>query len=237
MPRVLMVITGASHLTLRDGSRHPTGYWADEVLVPYRMLREAGIEVDIATPGGVPAPVDKASLAPQSHGGDAAKARAIESGLEAIAALKKPLKLESIDETAAAAYDAIFFPGGHGPMEDLAVSSHAGKLLRSFAGRQKVVGALCHGPAALLAAGTDDWPFKGYRLTGFSNAEEDQTPLAHKVKWYLQSALEERGARFEAGAPWSAHVVTDRNLVTGQNPSSAEKFARALVDRLRGKVG
>jgi putative intracellular protease/amidase len=229
---ILMVITGANYITLKDGSRHPTGYWADEVLVPYRMFTDAGVEVDIATPGGVPAPLDKASLDPQYHGGDAAKARAIAQALEAIPGLNKPLRLETIDEARAAAYGAIFFPGGHGPMEDLASSPHVGALVRSFARGNRLVSALCHGPAALLAAGADDWPFKGYRLTGFSNAEEDQTPVAHKLKWYLQTALEQCGARYEAAKPWSPYAVTDRNLVTGQNPASADPTARALLDCL-----
>jgi putative intracellular protease/amidase len=129
--------------------------------------------------------VDRLSLDPQYHGGDPAKARAVADALEAIPGLKKPSRLEAIDEGRAKIYGAIFFPGGHGPMEDLANSPHVGALVRSSARDEKLVCALCHGPAALLAAGTDGWPFKDYRLTGFSNAEEEQTPLAHKLKWYL----------------------------------------------------
>lgn len=112
MAHILMVITGANYITLKDGSRHPTGYWADEVLVPYRMFTDAGVEVDIATPGGVPAPLDKASLDPQYHGGDAAKARAIAQALEAIPgstnrSRSKPLTRRARAPTARSSFRAV----------------------------------------------------------------------------------------------------------------------------------
>jgi hypothetical protein len=111
MPHILMVVTGASYITLRDGSRHPTGYWADEVLIPYRIFEAADVKVDIATPGGVPAPVDRLSLDPQYHGGDPAKAREVADALEAIPGLKKPSRLEAIDEGRARRFTALsFFP-------------------------------------------------------------------------------------------------------------------------------
>ncbi|NUK00872.1 type 1 glutamine amidotransferase domain-containing protein [Streptomyces lunaelactis] len=230
MAKILMVMTGANHWTLADGTPHPTGFWAEEAVAPYRAFAEAGHEIAVATPGGVVPTVDRASLAPEVNGGQE-NADAIAAGLESITALKEPLKLEEVD---LADYAAVFCPGGHGPMEDLAVNAESGRLLTAALDSGKPLGVVCHGPAALLAAKREDGtsPFAGYRLTGFTNAEETQAGLADKAKWLLQDRLVEIGADFQEGEPWAPYVVVDRNLVTGQNPASSAPLAAEILKAL-----
>ncbi|MFF3244604.1 type 1 glutamine amidotransferase domain-containing protein [Streptomyces sp. NPDC002870] len=227
MAKILFVVTGADHWTLADGTRHPSGFWAEEVVAPYRAFTEAGHDIAVATPGGVVPTVDRASLAPEVNGGKE-NADAIAAELSSIAALQRPLKLEEAD---LADYAAVFYPGGHGPMEDLAVNPDSGRLLTAALESGKPLGVVCHGPAALLAAEREDgsWPFADYRLTGFTNAEETQAGLADKAKWLLQDRLVELGADFQEGEPWAPKVVVDRNLVTGQNPASSAPLAAEIL--------
>ncbi|WP_031098387.1 type 1 glutamine amidotransferase domain-containing protein, partial [Streptomyces sp. NRRL S-15] len=145
--------------------------------------------------------------------------------------LRIPARLEDVVPTS---YDVVFYPGGHGPMEDLAVSEVSGRLLTSALDSGAQVGVLCHAPAALLPARREDgsWPFAGYRMTGFSNAEETQAGLAEKAPWLLENRLVELGADYAAAEPWSVHTVHDRNLHTGQNPASSEHLAREILAAL-----
>ncbi len=230
MSKVLFVVTGARYWTLADGTQHPTGFWAEELVAPYREFTEAGHEVVIATPGGVVPVVDKASLAAEVNGGQD-NADVIEAELTGIAQLQTPLTLEDID---LADYAAVFYPGGHGPMEDLAVDSDSARLLAATLASGKPLGVVCHAPAALLAtkdaAGSS--PFAGYRLTGFSNAEETQGGLADQARWLLQDRLVELGVDYQEGEPWAEKVVVDRNLFTGQNPASAKGLAAQIVKTL-----
>ncbi|MCX4587237.1 type 1 glutamine amidotransferase domain-containing protein [Streptomyces sp. NBC_01481] len=230
MAKILFVLTGADHWTLAGGTRHPSGYWAEEAVAPYRALTAAGHEVMVATPGGVVPTVDAGSLAPEVNGGPEGAA-AVTAALAEMSALERPIKLDEVD---LADYAAVFYPGGHGPMEDLAVDADSGALLTSALDSGKPLGVVCHGPAALLAARREDGtsPFAGYRLTGFTNAEETQAGLADKAKWLLQDRLVEIGADFQEGEPWAPHVVTDRNLITGQNPSSSAPLAVELLKAL-----
>jgi putative intracellular protease/amidase len=228
---VLFVVTGADHWTLADGTLHPTGYWAEELATPHRLFREAGFDVTIATPGGVTPTVDAVSLAAESTGGKE-QADAIAAYLASIRAdLENPVKLEEVDLDA---YAAVLYPGGHGPMEDLAADAGSGRLLTAALDSGKPLAVLCHAPAALLAArrGDGSWPFAGYRMTGFTNAEETAAGFADKATWLLQDRLVELGADFDAAAPFSAHVVADRNLHTGQNPASSEQLARNIIEIL-----
>ncbi|MFI6595963.1 type 1 glutamine amidotransferase domain-containing protein [Nonomuraea sp. NPDC050536] len=211
MSKILFVVTGADHWTLKDGTKHPTGFWAEELATPYEAFTKAGHEVVVATPGGVMPVPDQASLTPVIH-------------LPEI----EPIRLEDVRP---ADYDAVFYPGGHGPMEDLAVNADSGKLIADTLASGSPLGVVCHGPAALLAApkGT----IAGYELTGFTNAEERIAGLADRAKWLLQDRLEEIGADFQEGEPWAPHVVVDRNLVTGQNPASSGPVAAELLAKLR----
>ncbi|GAA2508227.1 type 1 glutamine amidotransferase domain-containing protein [Streptomyces thermolineatus] len=230
MARILFVMTGADHWTLADGTRHPTGFWAEEAATPYEAFKDAGHEVVVATPGGVVPTVDRASLAPEVNGGPEGAER-IEKVLDSAAELQRPVRLEDVD---LADYDAVFYPGGHGPMEDLAVNADSGRLLTAALESGKPLGVVCHAPAAMLAAAREEGgsPFAGYRLTGFSNAEEAQAGFADRAKWLLQDRLVELGADYVEGEPWAPNVVTDRNLVTGQNPASSAPLAAELLKAL-----
>ncbi|MEU8518786.1 type 1 glutamine amidotransferase domain-containing protein [Streptomyces sp. NBC_01216] len=230
MSKILFVMTGADHWTLADGTKHPTGFWAEEVVAPCRAFTAAGHEVVVATPGGVEPTVDRGSLAPEANGGPEGAAE-VAAALASMAALRQPVRLEDVllDD-----YDAVFYPGGHGPMEDLAVSADSGRLLIAALRSGKPLAVVCHGPAALLAAVDQDGKnaFAGYRVAAFSNAEETQAGLADKAKWLLQTRLTEAGVDVRVGEPWAPNVVVDRNLVTGQNPASSAPLAAEVLGKL-----
>ncbi|MCX4744366.1 type 1 glutamine amidotransferase domain-containing protein [Kitasatospora sp. NBC_01287] len=230
MAKILFVMTGADHWTLADGTEHPTGFWAEEAAAPYEAVKAAGHEVVVATPGGVRPTVDRASLAPEFNGGQQGADR-VAGVLASMTELQHPIALTDVrlDD-----YAAVFYPGGHGPMEDLSVNADSGRLLTLALRSGKPLGVVCHAPAALLAARDEDGgsPFAGYRLTGFSNAEEAQAGFADKARWLLQDRLVELGADYQEGEPWAPHVVVDRTLVTGQNPASAAPLAAELLSRL-----
>ncbi|MEW2529242.1 type 1 glutamine amidotransferase domain-containing protein [Streptomyces sp. NPDC047071] len=232
MSKILFVMTGAAHWTLADGTPHPTGFWAEEAVTPYAALKAAGHEIVVATPGGVVPPVDRASLAPEANGGEQGAADTA-AALAAFTELRSPVPLEDVDLDS---YAAVFYPGGHGPMEDLAVHAASGRLLARALESGTPLATVCHATAALLAATTTDGgnAFAGYRLTGFTNAEETQAGLADKAAWLLQDRLVEAGAAFEEGEPWAPYVVVDRNLITGQNPASSGAVAAELLKRLDG---
>ncbi|QIJ65573.1 type 1 glutamine amidotransferase domain-containing protein [Streptomyces sp. JB150] len=230
MSKILFVMTGADHWTLADGTLHPTGFWAEEAVAPYEAFKAAGHEIVVATPGGVVPTVDKASLAAEVNGGQEGADR-IAAALAAMTELERPVRLEDVvlDE-----YAAVFYPGGHGPMEDLAVDETSGRLLVEALDSGKPLGVVCHGPAALLAATREDGSnaFAGYRVAAFTDAEEVQGGLAGKAKWLLQTRLTEAGLDVRAGEPWAPNVIVDRNLVTGQNPASSAPLAAELLKQL-----
>ncbi|MFI5683400.1 type 1 glutamine amidotransferase domain-containing protein [Streptomyces sp. NPDC051636] len=230
MSRILFVMTGADRWTLADGTKHPTGFWAEEAVAPYRAFKDAGHDIVVATPGGVVPPVDPGSLSAEANGGQD-NADALARTLEAMTELRSPVRLEEVrlDE-----FDAVFYPGGHGPMEDLAVNADSGRLLVDALRSGKPLGVVCHGPAALLAAVTADGSnaFAGYEVAAFTNAEETQAGLAGKAKWLLQDRLSEAGVEVRVGESWAPNVVVDRNLVTGQNPASSAPLATELLKKL-----
>ncbi|MEU5954399.1 type 1 glutamine amidotransferase domain-containing protein [Streptomyces sp. NPDC047525] len=230
MAKILFVVTGADHWTLADGTQHPTGFWAEEAVAPYEAFKAAGHEIVVATPGGVVPTVDQASLAPEFNGGQEG-ADKVAVTLAEISEFLRPLKLAEVD---LADYAAVFYPGGHGPMEDLAVDAESGRLLTAALKSGKPLGVVCHGPAALLAATGQDGSnaFAGYEVTGFTNVEETQSGFAEKAKWLLQDRLVAAGVDFQEGEPWAPKVVVDRNLITGQNPASAAPLAAELVKKL-----
>ncbi|MFF7451447.1 MULTISPECIES: DJ-1/PfpI family protein [unclassified Streptomyces] len=230
MAKILFVITGADHWTLADGTKHPTGFWAEEAVAPYEAFKAAGHEITVATPGGVVPVVDQGSLAAEVNGGQE-NADRIAGVLAAATELRQPIRLEDVNLDD---YAAVFYPGGHGPMEDLAVDAASGELLTRALESGKPLGVVCHAPAALLAAVDADGgnSFAGYRIAAFTNAEETQAGLADKAKWLLQDRLAEAGVQVEAGEPWAPKVVVDRNLVTGQNPASSAPLAAELLKKL-----
>ncbi|WP_205326379.1 type 1 glutamine amidotransferase domain-containing protein [Glycomyces sp. YM15] len=227
MARMLFIMTGADEWTLNDGTKHTTGYWAEEAVIPLEAFKHAGHEVTVATPGGVVPPVDPASLT-EAAGGGAETAAHLRTAIATAAEFAKPVDLAGVDPDD---FDAVFAPGGHGPMEDLAANADSGRLLAGALRDGKPVGLVCHGLAALLAAQDEGVnAFAGYRVTGFSNAEERLARLADKAPWLLQDELEAAGVVFTAADPFTPHVQVDRNLVTGQNPQSSAAAAEALGD-------
>lgn len=230
MTSVLIAVTGVDYWTLADGTEHTCGYWPEELATPHRVFTEAGFDITIATPGGVTPTDDKAGYTPEMNGGSAEAGQAIAAYIASIGdELSNAKVLEDLDP---ADFDLVFVPGGHGPMEDLAVSERFGAMVRAFADSGKPVAAVCHGPAGLLAARSDDgtWLFSGYQLTAFSNVEEDQVGYAKSAAWLLEDRLKAEGGSYTAAAePWGERVVVDRNLYTGQNPASSEALALRLV--------
>lgn len=227
MARVLFIVTGATYLVLKDGTRYATGYWAEEFANPYRMLTEAGHEVVVATPGGTTPNVDMMSLRPSMAGGDEA-ALELEAIIRSAEAMRRPLQLSDVRLED---YDAVYLPGGHGPMQDLAFDADAGRLLTAQLASGKPLAIVCHAPAAMLSTRIHGVsPFKGYRVTCFTNEEEEAVGLAPRCQWLLEDELREKvGIDFSRGPIWEPYMVEDRNLITGQNPHSAAILAERLL--------
>jgi putative intracellular protease/amidase len=228
MTSVLIVVSAANRWTLNDGTSHPTGYWAEELAEPHRIFAAAGWDITIATPGGVAPTVDRASLG--LAGGLPAKTRAVADYLrQHDSALAHPKVLADIDPDD---YDVVFYPGGHGPMEDLAVDADSGRILTAVLESGRPLAFLARAPAATFPAPLQDgtWPFEGYRMTALSNTEERLNRLARKAPWLLQDRLIEAGAIYSKGRlPLRPYLVVDRNLYTGQNPASSKLLANKLV--------
>ena len=231
MTKVLMVVTAADHWTLNDSTLHPTGFWAEELVTPYSVFTNAGWDVDVATPGGTAPTVDQASL--DEGAGDADTLQEVKTQFEELQpVLAKPLNLDNVN---AADYDLVFYPGGHGPMEDLAVNEVSARILIERMTDNTPVALLCHAPAAVLATenAPGGSPFAGRTMTGFSNDEERDAGLADKAPWLLEDRLVSLGAQYEkAEEPWASYVAVDGNLYTGQNPTSSQELAERLVKDL-----
>lgn len=336
MPRLLMLVSSAREITLADGARHETGFFAEEAVIPYERFAAAGVDVTVATPDGRPPYADsygletifhypdededflasvtrtfmpdvddirltlhhltelnmaaarRVFLALRDAGVAPAAAREqvstaaritwredrelgdvlIETGLgapltpgqirasieglerdarahsadvaarlAAIPGFASPASLADLSDDDIRSFDAVFVPGGHGPMVDMAENADVARVLRLLHEKHATIGALCHGPAFLLSAPArpdGQWLFDGYRLTSFTDEEEDQTRVGRLgMPWYLEAALKNAGAVFDdSPSAWTSHVVVDRNLVTGQNPQSADAVADAVLKHM-----
>lgn len=230
MPKVLMILT--SHDRLGDTGK-PTGFWLEEFAAPYYVLRDAGIEITLASPKGGQPPVDPKSDEP---GSETPAMKRFRNDPEAQRALANTVTLSSVS---ADDYDAVFYPGGHGPLWDLAEDRGSIALIERLAAAGKPVAAVCHGPAVLRdAKGADGAPLvKGKTVTGFSNTEEAAVGLTDVVPFSVEDTLKANGGRYSRGEDWASHAVVDGNLITGQNPASSEATARALVEALAAGVG
>lgn len=219
---VLIVLT--SHAELGD-TGNKTGFWLEELASPYYAFSDAGWQAILASPlGGLP-PVDPTS---ETDEWQTPSSRRFAADQEAMSALQNTLVLEDVKDEE---YDAIFFPGGHGPMWDLARDCTVAGLVAGFMAAGKPVGAVCHGPAALVGAVNKNGEpaVQNHRLTGFTNSEEAGVGLSDVVPFLLADKLAELGAHYMSGPDWESHVVVDGNLVTGQNPASSEATAQALM--------
>jgi putative intracellular protease/amidase len=230
MTTVLIALTGAAKWTMKDGSTRPAGFWAEELIDPYQILVAAGIDVALATPAGVPAPLQEYSL-DETMTGSAERAAELRAALAGLAdQLAHPKPFAAVDPDS---IDAVFVPGGTGPMEDLYDDPDLGRILVALRSRLAPVATVCHGTIGLLSARSGgSWIFIGYQMTGYSDEEESQGGPGDAAPFTLESRLRAEGADFAAGAPWSEFTVTDRNLISGQNPGSAAAVARQLVTAL-----
>ena len=227
MAKVLFIVSGTTYLVLKDGTRYATGYWAEEFARPYKAITDAGHEVVVATPGGVTPTVDMMSLRPSMTGGDQA-ALDLEAIIRSAEVMRRPLQLSDVrlDD-----YDAVYLPGGHGPMQDLAFDADVGRLLTAQLASGNPLAIVCHGPAAILATRIHGVsPFKDYRITCFTNDEEEGIGLASRAQWLLETEIQDKvGVQFSRAPMWEPYMVEDRNLITGQNPNSAIVLAERLL--------
>lgn len=224
--KILMVLT--SHDTLGD-TGEKTGFWLEEFAAPYYVLKDAGAEIVLASPKGGQPPLD-----PKSDAEDAQTdaTRRFKDDPMAQGALANTKVLSEID---AAGFDAIFYPGGHGPLWDLADDADSKRLIETFAASDRPVGAVCHAPAVFRdTKGPDGQPLvAGKRVTGFTNSEEEAVGLTEVVPFLVEDMLKENGAHYEKENDWGSHVVIDGKLITGQNPASSEEAAKALLALLK----
>lgn len=233
MTKVLFVVSAADGWELKDGTVHPTGVWAEELAEPHRIFSEQGWDITLATPGGVAPTIDQLSLG--IAGGLPGKRKRIEAYLESIAEqMNNPVSLSDVDQ---ADYDLVFYPGGHGPMADLAQDKTSGALLVERLAADRPLALLCHAPAAILAAKKEDGSnaFAGRTMTGFSDMEEKLNTFSSKVPWFLETEMKNAGVEYsKALLPLKSHVVRDGNLFSGQNPASAEELATTIVKAMKG---
>jgi putative intracellular protease/amidase len=225
--KLLMVLT--SHDSLGD-TGNKTGFWVEEFAAPYYVFADAGVDVTLASPKGGRPPID-----PNSESDDA-QTDATRRFYDDDALQEKLSQTQKLSDIDASDYDAVFYPGGHGPLWDLTNDNHSISLLETFWQQGKAVAAVCHAPAVLLKAELAGKPLvAGRAVTGFTNSEEDAVELTEVVPFLLEDALKEKGAKYESGDDWSPYVIQDGMLITGQNPASSEPAAKALLQVLRGQ--
>lgn len=222
MKKILVVLT--SHDQLGD-TGEKTGFWLEELAAPYYAFLDAGAELTLASPKGGQPPLDPKSNEP---GSQTEATRRFEADAKASAALANTRKLSDVS---LADFDAVFYPGGHGPLWDLAEDSASIALIENAIQAGKPVGAVCHAPAVLRhVKGTDGKPLvSGKAVTGFTNTEEEAVGLTKVVPFLVEDMLKANGGRYSKGDDWQSHVEVDGLLVTGQNPGSSEAAARALL--------
>ncbi|MFA7893179.1 type 1 glutamine amidotransferase domain-containing protein [Pseudomonas putida] len=230
MKKILMVLT--SHDQLGDTGKK-TGFWLEEFAAPYYAFVDAGADVTLASPKGGQPPLD-----PKSDEDDAQTeaTRRFAKDTEGQAALADTVPLGEIDPYD---FDAVFYPGGHGPLWDLAESQDSIVLLQAFYASNKPIAAVCHAPGVLKnVKAPDGHPVvKGKKVTGFTNSEEQAVGLTEVVPFLVEDMLRGHGANYLKAEDWASHVVEDGHLITGQNPASSEAAANALLKRLAQEAG
>jgi putative intracellular protease/amidase len=228
MKSIKVLFVATSHDKMGD-TNYRTGVWLEELAAPYYVFTEAGFELTIASPGGGPVPLDPKSesiiMATQ-------RTKRFLKDEEAMNFLADSIPLEKIK---ADDFDAVFLPGGHGPMWDIADNKTVKQLLEAFNSENKPVASVCHGVVGLLALqnANGELLIKGRQLTGFSNSEEESAGLTKVVPFLLETKLLSLGAVYSKRANYVSYVVTDGNIITGQNPASSEEVAKKIVALLR----
>ncbi len=223
--KVLIVLTSHNDL---GKSGQKTGFWIEEFAAPFYVLQDAGVEITLASPKGGQPPVDPKSAEPANQT-EATLRYDADKDLQELLAHTHLLSEVSADD-----YDAVFFPGGHGPLWDLADNTDSIHLIKAFWNSEKPVAAVCHAPCVLLNVYDEngDNILKGKQVTGFSNSEEEAVQLTKIVPFLLEDELENNGAIYSKKEDWSEYVVKDGLLITGQNPASSAEVARQLLTML-----
>lgn len=224
--KFLMVLT--SHDKLGDTGKK-TGFWLEEFAAPYYIFRDANIDITLASPKGGQPPLDPKSDEPDFQ---TEATKRFKDDVDAQATLANTLKLSDIDPDD---FDAVFYPGGHGPLWDLAEDRDSIALIESMYAAGKPVAAVCHAPAVLRNAKAPGGEalVKGKSVTGFSNSEEDAVQLSEIVPFLVETDLKSKGANYSKADDWQAYVITDGNLITGQNPASSELTAKTILERIK----
>ncbi|MDP4209219.1 MAG: type 1 glutamine amidotransferase domain-containing protein [Bacteroidota bacterium] len=224
--KVLIVLTSHGDL---GNTGEKNGFWIEEFAAPYYVLADVGVELTIASPKGGQPPVDPKSEAPDAQTPATKRFYGDYASIDKVA---HTVKLSDVNE---ADYDAVFYPGGHGPLWDLASDSISIALIESFYKHNKPLAFVCHAPAALVKvkAPNGEPLVKGKEITGFSDTEEAAVKLTRVVPFLLEDELKKLGAHYSKGDDWSSYVKKDGLLITGQNPASSEAAAKALLDLLQ----
>ena len=255
--KVLVLISSGYGLPLKDGKVYAgAGYYLNELTVPVRALMQEGYEITFANPKGNTPQLDLHSAAPDFFGGSEAKLQDYFKFRDSLTGLRNPTRISDVIASGLDQYDAVFVPGGHGPMEDLLDDPDAGTVMRHFHQTSKPTAVLCHGPISLLsalpnskefvaalaagdAAGAREkargWIYSGYKMTIFSTAEEQQREpieIGGKVLFYPDFALRAAGGDVSVLAPWKSYVIQDRELISGQNPFSDQELLNHLLPAL-----
>lgn len=227
MKKVLFVLTSHDEL---GNTGEKTGFWIEEFAAPYYELADKGVIIDIASPLGGQPPIDPKSADPSAATEDTKR---FDEDIELQAKLSKTHKLADVKESD---YDAVFYPGGHGPLWDLAEDKNSIALIEAFYNSKKPVAFVCHSPAALKNVKVNgEYLVKGKKLTGFSNTEEEAVQLTKVVPFLLEDALQTNGATYSKIADWQPYAVEDGLLITGQNPASSKLVAEKLLNQLNSK--
>ncbi len=223
---ILIVLT--SHDTLGNTGRK-TGFWLEEFAAPYYAFLDAGAKLTLASPLGGQPPLDPKSDDPDAQTDDTRRFKQDTDAQRVLASTRR------LSEVQASDYDAVFYPGGHGPLWDLAEDNNSVALIETMLAAGKPVLAVCHAPGVLRHAKTADGKplVQGRQVTGFSNAEEAAVQLTDVVPFLVEDELKKLGGLYSSGPDWQPHVVSDGLLITGQNPGSSVGVARALLERLK----
>ncbi|KAB1503859.1 type 1 glutamine amidotransferase domain-containing protein [Corynebacterium sp. 320] len=230
MSTALFIMSAARELTLKEGKTQPTGFWAEEFVVPYDLFDAAGFDITVASPEGKTPVVDEVSLG--LAGGLPPKTNGFRKRLDALRdVLENTISLKDAAATHEE-YDVVFYPGGHAPMEDLVTDEDSATILSERLANNQILGLVCHAPAAILATVDSDGrtPFAGKNITALSNVEEMLNPNVRNTKWLLEDRLVEAGLKFhKAALPYRPYTKVDGALFTGQNPQSSAQLADELI--------
>jgi putative intracellular protease/amidase len=227
--KILLILT--SHDQLGDTGKK-TGFWLEELAAPYYVFKDAGADIVLASPLGGQPPLDPKSDEPDAQTDDTLRFRADKEAMQALSETRKLSSVRAED------FDAVFYPGGHGPLWDLAESDDSKALIESMIAAGKPVAAVCHAPGVLRhVKAPDGTPLvRGKRVTGFTNTEEEAVGLTKVVPFLVEDMLKSAGGIYGKGADWQLHVVTDGLLITGQNPASSAAGAKALLQALEARA-